>query len=81
MKPFTRKKCNKCREQFNSHHLPYVATTTLFIHFPVTFDPNSRSSHTLIDFPDTMVLPELRTRNEITFEFGYIGCAASNDAP
>jgi hypothetical protein len=29
----------------------------------------------------TLVLPELRTRNEITFEFGYIGYATSNDAP
>jgi len=32
----------------------------------------------LIDFPDTMVLPELTTRNEITFEFSYIGYATSN---
>jgi hypothetical protein len=28
-----------------------------------------------------MVLPELRTRNEITFEFGYVGYATSNYAP
>jgi hypothetical protein len=27
-----------------------------------------------------MVLPELRIRNEITFEFGYIGYAINNDA-
>jgi len=27
-----------------------------------------------------MVLPELTTKNEITFEFSYIGYATSNDA-
>jgi hypothetical protein len=74
----SKKKCSKCREQINSQHLPYVATATWFIHFPVTVDP---SSDTLIDFPETMVLPELRTRNEIKFELGYIGYATSNDAP
>jgi hypothetical protein len=28
-----------------------------------------------------MALTELRTRNEVRFEFGYIGFATSNDAP
>ena len=73
-------KSSKCRDQFNSHHSPYVATTTWFILFFVIVDQNRRSSHNLIDFPDTMVLPELTTRNEITFEFSYIGYATSNDA-
>jgi hypothetical protein len=65
-----KKKCNKCREQINSHHLPYVATTTGFIHFSVTPSPDN-----FIDFRETMVLLELITMNEITFEFGYIGYA------
>jgi len=46
----------KCREQFNSHHCLYVATTTWLIHFPVTVDQNSRSSHTLI-FPILWFFP------------------------
>jgi hypothetical protein len=70
------KKCNKCQEQINSHHLPYVATTTWFIHFPVTPSPDK-----FIVYPETMVLPELRTRNEIAFEFGYVGYATSNATP
>jgi hypothetical protein len=49
-------KSSKCREQFNSHHSPYVATTTWSIHFPVTVDQNSRSSHTLI-FPILWFFP------------------------
>jgi hypothetical protein len=57
-----------------------VATTKWFFHFPVIVDTNIRSSHILIDFPNSMVLPEWSIRNEITFEFGYIGYATNNDA-
>jgi len=46
----------------------------------VIIDQNSRSSRTLFEFPNAMALPNLRTRNEVRFEFGYIGFATSNDA-
>jgi hypothetical protein len=77
----SKKKCKKCLEQFNSHHRTCVATTTWFIHFSVIIDQNSISSPTLLEFPNAMALTELRTRNEVRFEFGYIGFATSNDAP
>jgi hypothetical protein len=68
----SRKQCKECRETFNSHHQPYVAQTTWFIHFPIGTVNTANHATRLQDLPTIITLPELRTGQEVSFQLGFV---------
>jgi len=70
--PKSKLKCKACQVPFNSHHHPFVAPLTWFVHFPIS-DGQNTSPFRLRDLPVLIVLLELRTGREISFELGFFG--------